>query len=77
MGFFEKLGLKTTVSGSAFGKIAEAETKKTEAEGRIIAIDATNKVKNETAAFLEKEVTRVHAETDALNSRLNSILDRL
>lgn len=63
--------------GSAFIKIAEADVKAAEAKGRIIAIDAANKAKAEVVAYLEKEASRVHAETDKIKADFDAILAKL
>lgn len=64
-------------NGSAFVKVAEADVKAEAAKGRIIALDAVAKVKNEVADHLETEVTRVHAAQNAIHSRFDSILEKL
>jgi hypothetical protein len=63
--------------GSAFIKIAEADAKALEAKGRIVAIDAANKVKTEVVEFLEKEATRVHADADKIKADFDAILAKL
>lgn len=63
--------------GSVFVKIAEADALALEAKGRIIAVDAANTAKNDLAAFYEKEAARVHAASDAVKARFNSVLSTL
>jgi hypothetical protein len=65
---------KIKAEGSAFVKVAEAEVKAVEAKGRIIAIDAANRIKNEVAEVLEKEAARVHADIAAVHERFDAIL---
>lgn len=68
---------KIKAEGSAFIKVAEAEVKSVEAKGRIVAIDAANRVKHEVADFLDKEVARVHDEANKVHTRFDSILAKL
>jgi hypothetical protein len=68
---------KIKAEGSAFIKVAEADVKEIEAKGRIIAIDAANRVKNDVVDFLEKEVTRVHADVAAVHERFDAVLAKL
>jgi len=75
--FLSGLGSKAKAEGSAFVKIAEVDAKELEAKGRIVAIDATTKVKTEVVEFLEKEVTRVHAATDAVKAKFDAVLANL
>lgn len=63
--------------GSAFVKIAEADGKALEVKGRIIAIDAANKVKTELVAFYEGEATRVHADADKIKDSFDAVLSKL
>lgn len=75
--FFQGLGAKAKAEGSAFAKIVEVDVQAVEAKGRIIAIDATNKVKNEIADFVEKEADRVHYDLDAVKTRFSNVLAKL
>lgn len=80
MGFFSFIKSKITgvaAQGSAFVKIAEADVKELEVKGRIIAIEAANKVKNDAISFYEKEVARVHADVDKIKSDFDALLSKL
>jgi ribosomal protein L35AE/L33A len=66
-----------TGKGSVFVKIAQADALVLEAKGRIIAVDAANSIKNDLAAVYEKEVSRVHGESDAVKARFDAILAAL
>lgn len=79
MSFYNTLKSKFTgkPSGSAFALIATADDKVLQAKGRVIAIDAANREKQSQSDSLDQEVSRVHAETNAVHSRLDGILDRL
>ena len=74
MGFFTK---KALPEGSAFTKIADGHIKIKEARGRVAAVEATNKFMHQVADELENDASRVHAETDAVHTRCDSILRRL
>jgi hypothetical protein len=63
--------------GSVFVKIAETDALALEAKGRVIAIDAVNTAKNDLVGFYEKEVARVHAETDKVKDRFKAVLEAL
>lgn len=71
-----KLNLVET-KGSAFIKIAEADAKELEVKGRIVAIDAANKLKSDAVALYEKEAARVHAEADKVKADFDAILAKL
>lgn len=73
MGLFSKV----KAEGSAFVKVAEAEASAIEAKARITVIDIANKAKHEVVDFLDKEVTRVHAEADAVKARIAGVLAKL
>lgn len=73
MGLFSK----AKAEGSAFVKHAEAEASTIEAKARVIVLDIANKVRNEAVDGLEKEVTRVHAEADAVKTRIAGVLAKL
>jgi len=76
-GFFSNLLGAAKADGSAFVKLAEADSSELEAKGRIVALDAAHSVKTEVVDFLEKEVDRVHATADVLNTRFKSVLGKL
>lgn len=63
--------------GSAFIKVAESEGKAIEVKGRILAIDAANKIKTEALAFFQKEVARVHAETEKIHAEFEAIFEAI
>lgn len=78
--FFQQLFTKLKgieAKGSAFIKIAEADVVAAEAKGRIIAIDAANKVKIEVVSFLKAEAVRVHADADKIKADFDDILAKL
>lgn len=75
--FIQSLGSKVKAEGSAFAKIVEVDVQAIEAKGRIIAIDAANKVKNELADLVEKEVDRVHTDLAAVKTRFSNVLAKL
>lgn len=75
--FLQGLGSKVKAEGSAFAKIVEVDAQAIEAKGRIIAIDAANKVKNEVADFVEKEANRVHTDLAAVKTRFSNVLAKL
>lgn len=75
--FFQNIGVKVKAEGSAFAKIAAVDAQELEAKGRIVAIDATTKVKNEVASFIEKETDRVHTDLAAVDTRFKAALAKL
>ena len=60
--------------GSVYAKLAEADVLALEAKGRILVVDAANKVKHDLAALYEVEVNRVHVESEAVKIRFKAIL---
>jgi hypothetical protein len=74
---FRRLKTFFLSKGSVFVKIAEADALVLEAKGRIIAVDAANAAKNYLAATFEKEVERVHADSEAVKQRFNDVLSNL
>jgi hypothetical protein len=64
-------------SDSVFLKTAAADTQVAVAKARIAAVDTLNKLKQEVASSLDKEVERVHAEADKVKDRLEGILAKL
>lgn len=64
-------------TGSVFAKIATAESKKIEATGRIIAIDAANAAAKSAVADLKASAARVHADSDSIHADLDGVLSSL
>lgn len=70
-------GLGIAGKGSAFARVALHDMAVLEAKGKIVALDAANKVAHEAYDFLELEAARVHAAQDSIEARqakLSSLL---
>lgn len=63
--------------GSVFVKIEAAETKVSEAKGRLIAAAKTFEAHNKEIAWIEGEVSKVHTAADEIHSKLDSLLAKL
>jgi septal ring factor EnvC (AmiA/AmiB activator) len=78
MGFISNVIAKVKgAEGSVFTKIEQAETKVSEAKGRLIAAAKTFESHNKEIAWIETEVNKVHATASEIHSKLDSLLAKL
>lgn len=75
--FFTKVTPGVSAKGSAFVKVAEADTRATELRGKVIALKAANAVAHGTADELEKAAADVHEDADAVHDRLTAVENQL
>lgn len=74
---YVKAAQSSTGKGSAFVKVAVADSKALELKGKVIALKAANAAAHDTASELEKAATDVHEDADAVQSRLTAVESQL